>query len=83
MRIGEIFSLRWCRVDWRKEILNVFAPKSEKIRAIPMNVGTLKVLQACRLGMKNEFVFKNLQTGNPFVDLKAGFAVACRKGGLE
>src|SRR5262249_20889668 len=31
---------------------------------------------------KNEFVFYNLETGKPFVDLKAGFAQACKKAGI-
>jgi hypothetical protein len=35
------------------------------------------------LGKKNEFVFYNHETGRPFVDLKAGFALACRKAGIQ
>ena len=30
------------------------------------------------LRKKNQFVFYNHETGKPFVDLKAGFALACR-----
>jgi integrase len=83
LRIGEVFSLRWSQVDWENKILNVFAPKTEKMREIPVNAETLKVLQAWRLGMKNEFVFYNPETGKPFVDLKAGLALACRKAGIS
>jgi integrase len=35
------------------------------------------------MGRKNEFVFYDHETGKPFVDLKAGFALACRKAGIK
>jgi len=83
LRIGEVFSLRWSQVDLEKKILSVFAPKTEKIREIPVNEECLTVLQAWRLGMRNEFVFYNPETGKPFVDLKAGLALACGKAGIS
>ncbi len=83
LRIGEIFSLRWSQVDLEKRILTVFAPKTEKLREVPINEETLKVLEAWWLGRKNEIVFYNPETGKPFVDLKAGFALACRKAGIS
>ena len=83
LRIGEIFSLRWSQVDWEKNILNVFAPKTGKIREVPVNSEARKVLEYWALGKRNEFVFYNLETGKPFVDLKAGFALACRKAGIS
>ena len=83
MRIGEIFGLRWANVDLENDILNVFAPKTQKLRAVPMNSATRKVLEFWALGKRNEFVFYNPETGAPFVDLKAGFALACRKAGVE
>ena len=83
LRIGEIFSLRWSDVDWEKGVLNVFASKTEKTRAVPINSEAQKVLEAWRLGKKNEFVSYNIETGKPFVDLKAGFALACQKAGIS
>ena len=83
LRTGEIFTLRWSDVDFERSILNVFAPKTQKTRAVPMNLETRKVLEAWALGRKCEFVFYNLETGKPFVDLKTGFARACRKAGIE
>jgi len=82
LRTGEIFILSWSNVDFERNILNVFAPKTQKTRVIPINANTRKVLEAWALGRKNEFVFYNFQTGKPFVDLKAGFALACRKAGI-
>jgi integrase len=83
LRIGEIFSLRWSHVDWENHILNVFAPKTGKTRDVPINAEALKVLQAWNLAKKNEFVFYNPATGKPFVDLKAGFSLACEKAEIS
>lgn len=83
MRVGEIFSLRWSNVDLEKNILNVFAPKTQNIRGIPINAHARKVLEYWVLGKRNEFVFYNPETGKPFVDLKAGFKLACKKAGIE
>ena len=83
LRIGEIFSLSWPHVDWEKNVLEVFAHKTGKTRTVPMNAETVKVLQAWQLAKKNDFVFYNPETGKPFVDLKAGFALACRKAEIS
>ena len=83
LRIGEIFSLQWANVDLEKEILNVFAPKTQKSRTVPINSEARKVLEYWALGKRNEFVFYNPETGTPFVDLKGGFGLACRKSGIE
>lgn len=82
LRIGEIYSLRWSNVDLQKGILSVFAPKIQRIREVPIDAETRIVLEAWRLHKKNEFVFYNLETGKPFVDLTAGFALACGRAGL-
>ena len=81
-RIGEIFSLRWSQVDMEKRIISVLAAKTGKVREVPINVETLRVLQAWQHNKRNEFVFYNSETGRPFVDLKAGFTLACRKAGI-
>lgn len=83
LRVGEIFSLQWPRVDMQNGILNVFAPKTGKTRSVPINSEARRVLEAWALGRKNDFVFYNHDTGKPFVDLKAGFALACRKAGIS
>lgn len=83
LRTGEIFSLQWSAVDWEKGVLNVFAPKTGKTRTVPLNAEARKILESWLLGRKNEYVFYNQVTGKPFVDLKAGFALACRKAEIE
>jgi integrase len=79
LRIGGIFILLWSNVNWEKAILNVFAPKTGKIRVIPMNSETHMILETWVKGRRNEFVFYNYETGKPFVDLSAGLALACQK----
>jgi integrase len=83
LRTGEIFSLRWSNVDVERNVLNVFANKTGKIRTVPINTEARMVLDIWAIGKKNEFVFYNHETGRPFVDLKAGFALACRKAGID
>ena len=83
LRIGEILSLKWEGVDLEKNLLTVFADKTHKIRPVPINSEARRVLEFWTLGRKNEFVFYNHETGKPFVDLKTGFALACRKAEIE
>jgi integrase len=83
LRIGEILSLTWKSVDLENNLLSVFAHKTNKIRTVPINTDARRVLEYWALGRKGEFVFYNHETGKPFVDLKAGFALACRKSGIE
>jgi integrase len=82
LRIGEIFILRWFNVDGEKSVLNVFAPKTGKIRVVPMNSETRRILEIWSKGKRSEFVFYNHETGKPFVDLSAGLALACEKAGI-
>jgi integrase len=83
LRIGDIFSLRWSQVDLEANILNVFAAKPGKVTEIPINAEVRKVLGYWLLGKRNDFVFYNPESGKPFVDLKAGFALACQKAGIS
>ena len=57
LRIGEILSLPWKSVDMEKNLLTVFAPKTQKFREIPINLESHRVLEYWALGRKNEFVF--------------------------
>jgi integrase len=83
LRIGEILSLTWESVDLENNLLSVFAHKTNKIRTVPINTEARRVLEYWALGKKILFVFYNHETGKPFVDLKTGFALACRKAGIK
>ncbi len=82
-RIGEIFSLRWQNVDLDRGLINVFSPKTQKTRVVPINSEVRRILDFWALGRKNEFVFYNQKTGEPFVDLDAGLENACEGAKIE
>jgi integrase len=63
LRIGEILSLTWKSVDLENNLLSVFAHKTNKIRAVPINTRARRVLEYWALGRKLEFVFYNHETG--------------------
>jgi len=44
---------------------------------VPINSQARRVLEFWALGRKNEFVFYNQKTGEPFVDLDSGLQLAC------
>jgi integrase len=82
LRVGEIFSLRWSNVNMTQNVLNVFAHKTWKTRTVPMNKEVRRVINAWSSNRKNDLVFYNSETGKSFVDLKAGFGLACEKPGI-
>jgi integrase len=82
-RIGEIFALRWQNVDFEKELINVFAGKTQKVRVVPINKPVRRILDFWALGRKNEYVFYNQKTGERFVDLDAGLRLACEKAEIQ
>ncbi len=82
-RIGEIFSLRWQNVDLDRGLINVFSTKTQKTRVVPINSEVRRILDFWALGQKNEFVFYNQKTGEPFVDLDAGLENACEQAKIE
>ena len=57
-------------------------PRLKQSERFPIQFGDSQGLEVWWLGKENEGVFYNPQTGKPFVDLKTGFALACRKAGI-
>jgi integrase len=57
LRIGEILSLTWESVDLENNLLSVFAHKTNKIRTVPINTRTRRVLEYWALGRKSELFF--------------------------
>lgn len=72
LRVGEILSLRWEDLALEKNLLNILAERTHKIRPVPINSKARRVLDFWTLGRKNEYVFYIYKTGKPFVDLKTG-----------
>jgi integrase len=82
-RIGEIFSLRWQNADLDRGLINVFSTKTQKTRVVPIDSEVRRILDFWALGQKNEFVFYNQKTGEPFVDLDAGLENTCEEAKIE
>jgi site-specific recombinase XerD len=61
----------------------VFSPKTQKICVVPINSPVRRILDFWAMGKKNEFVFYNQKTGEPFVDLDAGLQLACKKAEIK
>ncbi len=84
MRKSKIFKLKWENVDFKDRIIKIIESKSGKGRIVPMNSIVFEVLSALRrLDGKDEFVFVNPSTGNPYVDIKRAFNGACKKAGID
>ncbi|SRR6266704_1478247 len=81
LRIGGILALKWESVKLENGLLSVFAANTHKTRPVPINSEARRVWNLA-VGRKNEFVSYNRETGKPFVDLTAGFALACRRTGI-
>lgn len=83
VRGGELFILRWPHVDLEKNILNVFAPKTQKTGPVPINSDARKVLEAWALGRKNEFVFYNYETEDRLLTLGPAAVSRAEKRGFR
>ena len=84
MRKGEIFKLKWKDVDFEKREIKIPMSKSGKERRIPINSILINLLYTLKAeNGQNEFVFTNLKTGKPYVDIKRSFDSACKRAGIE
>ena len=81
--VSRLAKMRWSDVDMEKNVLNILAQKTGKMRTIPLNSSGLKVLGAWSLNRKNDLVFYNHGTSEKFVDLKADSSLACKKAGIS
>jgi len=52
LRIGEILTLAWERVDLEKNLLSVFVHKTHKIRPVPLNTEAPRVLEFWAMGKR-------------------------------
>ncbi len=55
-----------------KNFIGVFAQTIYKIRAASIIAEARPLLEYWAMGPKNNFIFYNRETGEPFVDMKAG-----------
>ncbi|MFH2108547.1 MAG: site-specific integrase [Chrysiogenia bacterium] len=84
MRKGEIFKLKWDRVNLDESYIMLVKTKTKKIRQVPLN-GVMKEmlsrLYLTRAG--NPYVFPNPETGKPFVDIKRAWKTILKNCNIE
>ncbi len=80
MRLREILYLKWCNVDFNRNIIIVTQTKSKKNRNVPMNDLVIEALQG--LERKSEYVFCDPETAKPYNSIKTTFGKAIKRVGL-
>ena len=84
MRKGEVLGLRWSQVDFERGFIKAERTKSGKDRAIPMNSRVVNSLKMHRANEEHEeFVFWNVMTQKPILDIKRSYKTACRRAKIE
>jgi len=83
MRRGDQLNLRKSQVDFQRSVIWVPNAKTGREYSLPMSQELREImLGLVRENPAGEYVFVNPDTGKPYVDLKKGFAEACRKAGI-
>jgi integrase len=80
MILREILYLKWCNVDFNRNIIIVTQTKSSKNRNVPMNGLVTETLQS--IERKSEFVFCDPKTGEPYHSIKTTFGKALKMARL-
>jgi integrase len=82
MRKGEILGLKWRNLDLKNRRITVTNTKNNEIRGIPINETLYQELVGLDRSRQGEYVFCNGE-GEPYGDIKRGFASALRKPGIK
>jgi integrase len=84
MRRGDQLNLRKSQVDFQRNVIRVPNSKTGKGYPVPMNEDVRRVmLELARENPESDYLFVNPDTGQPYRDLKKGFAEACRLAGIS
>lgn len=81
MRRGEILSLKWKNINFRKGYIEIEDSKSGESRKVPMNSTVYETLK--ELDKSHSFVFYNPKTKKNIVEIKRSFNTAREKAGLK
>ncbi len=81
MRRGEILSLKWEQVDFKKGVI-VLHDRDDEIRHLPINEALAETLREIERRDDIPYVFVDSH-GNPFKHIREAFASACRRSGIE
>ena len=82
MRKGELLSLKWQDIDYRRETIQLLKTKNNKVRHIPMNNAVKDALLLIRKNPESPYVFTNRQ-GAMLLDVKRSFSTALKKAGIK
>ena len=85
MRKSEVLGLKWDAMDFRRGLIQIAAQdaKSGKARSVPMSPALFKTLRDLHAGASSEHVFRNPETGKPFVEIKRSFGTACKNAKIR
>lgn len=84
MRRGDQLNLKWERVDFQRNVINVPNSKEGRGYIVPMNEDVRAVMLRLRQEANgSDYVFTNPATGAPFTELKRAFGTACRLAGIK
>jgi len=82
MRKGEILSLKWPDVDFRRKIITILKTKGQKKREIPIGVGISRLLLKQRKHPDNPYVFC-YEDGRRIGSFKRAFKTALKRAEIE
>lgn len=85
LRKGDILKLTWKNIDLQNRIIHLIESKTQKERWIPINATLYGILKALNDGTKSEadYVFKNRNTGRPFVSFYPLWYKSLHRAGLK
>lgn len=83
MRCGEILNLKWEEVHLKERYIFIKHTKTYTSRKISMNNGVCDLLNRLQMEKKaSEYVFFNLKTGKPFVEISSAWGTLLKKAGI-
>ncbi len=82
MRRGEILSLQWEQVDFKKGVITLQGKGESETRQIPINEALAETLRDILRRIDTPYVFADSH-GNPYKHIREAFASACRRSGIE
>ena len=82
MRRGEILSLKWHDIDFKRNIIYLLNTKNSDKREIPMNEEVKTALITVRKHPSSPYLFYN-KDGSQICDVKKSFFTAMQKSGIR
>ncbi|WP_170827091.1 tyrosine-type recombinase/integrase [Magnetovibrio blakemorei] len=82
MRVGEILSLKWSRVDLQRREILLLETKSNRPRVIPLSDNAVTTLVTILRHPTSDYVFHK-EDGERYIRIVIGFRGAVRRAGIE